>query len=179
MGSDYNRIHPATTARACAQACAGDQPRCRAYTFVRAGFQETSPVCYLKEAVPAESPDPCCVSGVVDGAGSNAAIPARPAPVAGSYNRSPGRYEGASASLINQLSSTDRRWPSGVPFNLSGCEAACDNPSRFTGSGAETRTCVAYSFMQAHGPYEGTCTTFETVPPRIAPDDHTTSGQRR
>ncbi len=182
MGSDYRRIHPATTARACAEACAGDQPRCRAYTFVRASFQETAPVCYLKEAVPAESPDPCCVSGVVDGAGSNAATPATPArPLgpAGSYDRAPGRYEGASASLINQLSSSDRRWPSGVPFDVSGCEAACDNPGRFTGSGSERRVCVAYSFMQPHGPHEGTCTTFETVPPTIAPDDHTTSGRRR
>jgi hypothetical protein len=180
-GSDYRRIHPATTARACAEACAGDQPRCRAYTFVRASFQETAPVCYLKDAVPAESPDPCCVSGVVDGPGSNAATPvtpARPATPSGSYNRAPGRYEGASESLINQLSSSDRRWPSGVPFNVSGCEAACDNPARFSGTGSETRTCVAYSFMQSYGPYEGTCTTFSTVPPRIAPDDHTTSGHR-
>jgi hypothetical protein len=182
MGSDYRRIHPATTARACAEACAGDQPRCRAYTFVRASFQETAPVCYLKDAVPAESPNPCCVSGVVDGPGSNAAppvTPARPASPSGSYNRAPGRYEGASESLINQLSSSDRRWPSGVPFNVSGCEAACDNPARFSGTGSESRTCVAYSFMQSYGPYEGTCTTFSTVPPRIAPDDHTSSGHRR
>jgi hypothetical protein len=180
MGGDYRRIFPATTARACAEACAGDQPRCRAYTFVRAGYQESEPVCYLKETVPPETPDACCLSGVVDGPGSNAApTPARPVPAAGSYDRVPGRYEGAGETLINNWSSGDRRWPASVGFNIAGCEAACDDPARFNGGSPESRRCMAYSFMQAHGPNPATCTIFGSVPPRVAPDDNTMSGRRR
>jgi hypothetical protein len=179
LGNDYRRIYPASTARACAEACAGDQPRCRAYTFVRRGYQESEPVCYLKTPAPPETPDPCCVSGVVDGPGSNATPPTPPAPPPGMYERFPGRYVAPSDTLLNNLSSGDRRWPAGLAFDLAGCEQACDAPARFTGSGTESRTCEAYSFQRAFGPNPAVCTTFTRVPRQIVPDDHTSSGRRR
>lgn len=173
LGNDYRRIFPATTARACAEACAGDQPRCRAYTFVKAGYQEAQPVCYLKAPAPSESPDPCCVSGV-----SQSPEPPAPPPP-GMYERSGGRYEGAGDALLNNLAFGDRRWPAGVPFDVSGCEQACDAPGRFTGSTAEARTCAAYTFQRAFGPNPAVCTTFTRVPPRLVADPNTTSGRRR
>lgn len=94
------------------------------------------------------------------------------------YRRMAGRYEGGGEFIVNNLSSGDRRWPTAVAFDVAGCETACTSPARFTGGQAETRPCVAYSFMRAHGPYEGTCTTYSAVPPRLVPDDYTTSGRR-
>jgi len=43
----------------------GDPLRCLAWTYVAPGYQETSPVCWLKNAIPAGvRTDVCCTSGV-------------------------------------------------------------------------------------------------------------------
>ena len=38
---------------------------CRAWTFVKPGFQGASARCWLKDVVPAAVSNPCCTSGVV------------------------------------------------------------------------------------------------------------------
>jgi hypothetical protein len=50
----------------CAQECK-DNPLCRAYTFVRPGFQGRRAVCWLKSDVPKPKPSNCCVSGKLAG----------------------------------------------------------------------------------------------------------------
>lgn len=121
-------------------------------------------------AIPVPSPAPPAMA-------APAPVPA-PSQPGSAYRRLGGRYEGSGEFIVNNLSSGDRRWPSGVTFDVAGCETACTSPARFTGGQAEPRPCVAYSFMRAHGPYEGTCTTYSAIPPRIVPDDYTTSGRR-
>jgi hypothetical protein len=37
---------------------------CKAWTFVKAGIQGSTPVCWLKNTVPPATPDSCCTSGV-------------------------------------------------------------------------------------------------------------------
>lgn len=51
-------------ARACQEACGNDE-RCRAWTFVRPGYQGHAPRCWLKYAVPEAQGNECCVSGVM------------------------------------------------------------------------------------------------------------------
>ena len=48
----------------CKQACEND-PACKAYTYVRPGFQGPKGRCWLKSAVPAPQRNDCCVSGVL------------------------------------------------------------------------------------------------------------------
>jgi hypothetical protein len=47
----------------CKQAC-DDDPNCKAFTYVKPGFQGTSARCWLKNAVPSAVPSSCCISGV-------------------------------------------------------------------------------------------------------------------
>jgi len=47
----------------CRDACAGD-PQCKAYTYVKPGFQRSSSRCWLKSSVPDAIRSDCCVSGV-------------------------------------------------------------------------------------------------------------------
>jgi len=47
----------------CRSACMGE-PACKAWTFVRPGYQGPTARCWLKNTVPAPKKDPCCVSGV-------------------------------------------------------------------------------------------------------------------
>lgn len=47
----------------CKQAC-DDDPNCKAFTYVRPGFQGTSARCWLKNIVPSEASRSCCISGV-------------------------------------------------------------------------------------------------------------------
>lgn len=66
-GNDYDRITGAgMTPGVCKSRCDGDA-RCRAWTFVRAGIQEVTPVCYLKSPAPGAVSDTCCVSGLRSG----------------------------------------------------------------------------------------------------------------
>lgn len=176
-GSDYRAISPATTPRDCALACLSDRGRCRAYTFVRAGYQGPQPVCYLKTPAPPETPNPCCVSGVI---GSTA--PLSPTQTSRGYDSIPGRFDGAADAILNNMNGDPYRypyWPAGVPFNESGCQLACSNPARFTSSGTESRPCAAYTFQRSFGPNPAVCTTFTRVPPQVIPDSNYTSGVRR
>lgn len=47
----------------CAQACY-DDPQCKAFTYVKPGFQGPSARCYLKNGIPDPLPRECCMSGV-------------------------------------------------------------------------------------------------------------------
>jgi len=48
----------------CYQAC-GNQPGCKAWTYLKRGVRGSEPTCYLKSIVPAPKSDACCVSGVM------------------------------------------------------------------------------------------------------------------
>lgn len=65
-GGDYKTFEiPADSGGArCASACK-DEPRCRAWTYVRPGYQGASARCFLKDRVTRPRREPCCVSGVV------------------------------------------------------------------------------------------------------------------
>jgi hypothetical protein len=63
-GLDYKNFNlPAADPNLCRDACAGD-PQCRAFTFVRPGYQGPSARCWLKNQVPNPVDNSCCVSGV-------------------------------------------------------------------------------------------------------------------
>ncbi|MGD9915577.1 MAG: PAN domain-containing protein, partial [Rhizobiaceae bacterium] len=62
-GLDYRHFELAQdNAALCRDACAAED-QCTAYTYVRAGAQGASAMCWLKSAVPPELPSDCCVSG--------------------------------------------------------------------------------------------------------------------
>jgi hypothetical protein len=48
----------------CAQAC-NDDSQCKAFTFVKPGFQGPDGRCYLKYGVPDPVPNECCISGAL------------------------------------------------------------------------------------------------------------------
>jgi hypothetical protein len=63
-GSDYASFNLGSAdPNLCAQTCAGD-PDCKAFTFVKPGYQGPNARCWLKNGVPAQVPADCCVSGV-------------------------------------------------------------------------------------------------------------------
>jgi hypothetical protein len=63
-GSDYRGIElPRARVALCRDACAGDKG-CVAWTFVHPGVLGLNATCWLKNAVPAERPSPCCISGL-------------------------------------------------------------------------------------------------------------------
>ena len=65
-GGDYRSFEtaPDPVGKACAEACQAE-PRCRAWTYRRAGYGVTVPHCYLKEVIKPPRHRPCCISGVV------------------------------------------------------------------------------------------------------------------
>ena len=64
FGSDYASISlSAPKPKSCADACAGDAA-CKAWTYVNPGIKGPQAVCFLKNSVPPETSDSCCVSGV-------------------------------------------------------------------------------------------------------------------
>ncbi len=66
-GLDYRRLAmPGQAPADCRRACLAD-PRCRAYTYVRPGFQGRRAWCWLKHGVPRPVERRCCVSGVKTG----------------------------------------------------------------------------------------------------------------
>ncbi|HUI96814.1 MAG TPA: PAN domain-containing protein [Xanthobacteraceae bacterium] len=70
-GLDYASIQPRSSdPAACQDACRAD-PRCAAWTFVKASVPGAQARCWLKSAVPHASANACCTSGVE-----------RPAPIA-------------------------------------------------------------------------------------------------
>ena len=65
-GGDYRSFEtpPDPSGRACASACEGEA-RCRAWTYLRPGYQGPAARCYLKDRVTTPRRRPCCISGVV------------------------------------------------------------------------------------------------------------------
>lgn len=65
LGSDYKSIDlPSPDPELCRAACDED-PKCKAFTYVKPGLQGPSAKCWLKDPVPAARPNEgCCVSGV-------------------------------------------------------------------------------------------------------------------
>ncbi len=55
---------PDNSGAACAAACKGEQ-QCRAWTYVRPGYQGAAAHCYLKAKVTIPRHKPCCLSGVI------------------------------------------------------------------------------------------------------------------
>jgi hypothetical protein len=66
VGGDLRNIETAADANgaSCAASCKAE-PRCRAWTYVRPGYQGPAARCYLKSRVTPPRRKPCCVSGVV------------------------------------------------------------------------------------------------------------------
>lgn len=63
--SDYKSFHlPEPKPGICQAACASNNRECRAWAYVRPGFQSADAICYLKNAIPAKFADKCCISGV-------------------------------------------------------------------------------------------------------------------
>ena len=65
-GGDYSNFdtQPAPNGKACAEACEAEG-RCRAWTYVRPGYEGPTARCYLKDRLTRPRHKPCCVSGVV------------------------------------------------------------------------------------------------------------------
>jgi hypothetical protein len=68
-GGDYKHFaisaYNPDGARFCQLVCIGEAPKCRAWTYVKPGFQGSNAVCWLKNEVPGERSNDCCTSGVV------------------------------------------------------------------------------------------------------------------
>jgi hypothetical protein len=66
VGGDYKTldVSPDNSGEHCETTCKGEQ-RCRAWTYIRPGYQGASGRCSLKERVTVPRRDPCCLSGVV------------------------------------------------------------------------------------------------------------------
>jgi hypothetical protein len=63
-GKDYSHFDlPRSSARLCQAACLASE-QCVAWTFVNPSLYGAHAACWLKNPVPAASPDPCCVSGI-------------------------------------------------------------------------------------------------------------------
>ncbi len=62
-GNDISSQNIGPNPSLCAQNCAA-VGACRAWTYVKPGVQGPSARCYLKNVVPAQTNDNCCVSGV-------------------------------------------------------------------------------------------------------------------
>ncbi len=63
-GQDYKSLELTDPQpEVCQQACA-DDPKCKAFTYVKPGGQGPRAMCWLKSGVPAASKSDCCVSGV-------------------------------------------------------------------------------------------------------------------
>lgn len=66
VGGDYRFVDlPADGNDESCQALCKSEGRCRAWTYVRAGYISQAPRCYLKDKITRPRHKPCCVSGVV------------------------------------------------------------------------------------------------------------------
>ena len=93
-GLDFQNFEVAgTDPEPCRAACANN-PTCRAFTFVKPGFQGPSARCYLKSGVPPSAARNCCISGVKAGAAPSRGGPS--APIAGNWSST----DGAQVSII-------------------------------------------------------------------------------
>lgn len=87
-GSDYKveivrRIAPGMDGIPdfCEALCLAEHGKCRAWTYVKAGVQHKSPLCYLKNDIPKPVPNVCCISGVLPSK-SRSAVAEEPGDVA-------------------------------------------------------------------------------------------------
>ena len=66
FGGDYRQFEVTADphGRSCQTACE-EEEGCRAWTYVRAGYVGSAPVCYLKNHITRPVAKPCCISGVV------------------------------------------------------------------------------------------------------------------
>lgn len=62
LAFDYKSFE-VTEPQECRDACASETP-CLAFTYVKPGIQGVNANCWLKNTVPAPTPDNCCISGV-------------------------------------------------------------------------------------------------------------------
>jgi tetratricopeptide (TPR) repeat protein len=76
--------------KACQRACLFEQ-QCKAWTYVRRGFQGKVARCWLKSSVPRGGPSRCCDSGVIVGRPESAVASARPV-AKEDYSRAIARY---------------------------------------------------------------------------------------
>jgi hypothetical protein len=66
VGGDYRYFDPpADPVGATCKAVCEAESRCRAWTYVRAGYITPFPRCYLKDKITRPRHKPCCLSGVV------------------------------------------------------------------------------------------------------------------
>ena len=65
LGADYRAFDmPEADPELCRVAC-DDDPRCKAFTYVKPGLQGPSAKCWLKDSIPLpRANEGCCVSGV-------------------------------------------------------------------------------------------------------------------
>jgi hypothetical protein len=62
-GMDYRNFDlPSANPSLCQNDCR-DDPNCRAFTYVRPGYQGNNARCWLKDEIPAAVPSQCCISG--------------------------------------------------------------------------------------------------------------------
>ena len=105
-GMDYSNFDLASANPSlCEQACNSD-PDCRAFTYVKPGFQGANARCWLKNGIPTANPSDCCDSGVKGSTGV-ACHPDLPNPqlaVVGteSYTASGGQYTRYLLAVVNR-----------------------------------------------------------------------------
>lgn len=64
LGSDYKWFDlPDADPELCRAAC-DDDPKCKAFTYVKPGLQGAKARCWLKDPAAAARPETCCTSGV-------------------------------------------------------------------------------------------------------------------
>jgi hypothetical protein len=64
MGSNYQSLNLAQADPALCQSRCDEEAQCKAWTYVKPGFQGPKARCWLKHDVPLARPDACCVSAV-------------------------------------------------------------------------------------------------------------------
>ena len=102
---------PAAEPELCQIECAND-PRCKAFTYVKPGIQGPSARCWLKHGVPQARKNTCCVSGLKTG-GISAQSPtpeASTVPAAGSPTAT-SESAAADLSLVQQEVVSQHGWP--------------------------------------------------------------------
>ena len=68
-GGDYRHYDlPSNNPNQCRDDCMND-PKCRAFTFLRPSYWGVNAHCFLKDSVPGATQESCCISGVKAGGG--------------------------------------------------------------------------------------------------------------
>jgi len=64
LGNDYKSFDLTTADPELCQAECEKDPKCKAFTYVKPGWQGANARCWLKDPIPPPSKHDCCVSGV-------------------------------------------------------------------------------------------------------------------